>query len=63
MLRLVGSMVGDVVLTREEIEGLMADLLVSKQPATGRTRFSEWLAKNAAALGTRYASELQRHYK
>jgi NADH dehydrogenase len=63
MLRLVGPMVGDVVLTREEIEGLMADLLVSKQPATGRTRFSEWLAKNAAALGTRYASELQRHYK
>jgi len=63
MLRLVGPMVGDVVLTREEIEGLMADLLLSKQPATGRTRFSAWLAKNAAALGTRYASELQRHYK
>jgi NADH dehydrogenase len=63
MLRLVGPMVGDVVLTREEIEGLMADLLLSKQPATGRTRLSAWLAKNAAALGTRYASELQRHYK
>ena len=63
MLRFVGPMVGDVILTREEIEGLMADLLVSKQPATGQTRFSEWLAKNAAGLGTRYSSELQRHYK
>src|SRR4029077_1014515 len=40
MLRVVGPIVGDVVLTREEIDGLMADLLVSKQPATGRTRFS-----------------------
>lgn len=63
MLRLVGPMVGDVVLTREEIEGLMADLLVSKQPATGRTRFSAWLAENATVLGSRYASELRRHYR
>jgi NADH dehydrogenase len=63
MLRFVGPIVGDVILTREEIEGLMANLLVSKQPATGQTRFSEWLVKNAAILGTRYASELQRHYR
>jgi NADH dehydrogenase len=63
MLRCIGPIVGDVILTREEIEGLMADLLVSKQPATGQTRFSSWLTKNANALGTRYASELQRHYQ
>jgi uncharacterized protein YbjT (DUF2867 family) len=63
MLRLVGPMVGDVVLTREEIEGLMADLLLSKQPATGRTRFSAWLAENAIVLGSRYVSELRRHYR
>jgi uncharacterized protein YbjT (DUF2867 family) len=63
MLRLVGPMVGDVVLTREEIEGLMADLLLSKQPATGRTRFSAWLAENATVLGSRYVSELRRHYR
>jgi uncharacterized protein YbjT (DUF2867 family) len=63
LLRFVGPIVGDVVLTREEIEGLMAELLVSNQPATGQTRFSEWLAKNAAGLGARYSSELQRHYR
>jgi uncharacterized protein YbjT (DUF2867 family) len=63
MLRCVGPIVGDVILTREEIEGLMADLLVSKQPATGQTQFSEWLAKNGTVLGTRYASEVERHYK
>jgi uncharacterized protein YbjT (DUF2867 family) len=62
LLRLVGPAVGDVILTREEIEGLMANLLVSKQQATATTRFSEWLAQNAAILGTRYASEFQRHY-
>jgi uncharacterized protein YbjT (DUF2867 family) len=63
MLRVVGPIVGDVVLTRDEIDGLMADLLVSKQPATGWTRFSAWLAENASVLGTRYASELGRHYQ
>ena len=63
MLRLVGLIVDDVILTREEIEGLMANLLVSKQPATGQTRFSEWLEQNASVLGTQYTSELQRHYR
>jgi len=62
-LRLVGPIVGDVVLTREEIAGLMADLLVSNQPATGQTRFSEWLVRNGTVLGSKYASELQRHYQ
>jgi NADH dehydrogenase len=63
MLRFVGPIVGDVILTREEIEGLMANLLVSKQPATGQTRFSDWLSNNAAGLGASYSSELQRHYQ
>jgi NADH dehydrogenase len=63
MLRFVGPIVGDVILTREEIEGLMANLLVSKQSAMGQTRFTEWLAQNAAVLGKRYTSELRRHYR
>lgn len=63
MLRLAGPVIGDVILTREEIEGLMANLLVSKVPATGHTRFSSWLAQYAAVLGTRYTSELERHYQ
>ena len=62
-LRLINPIVGDVILTREEIEGLMANLLVSKQPATGQTRFTDWLAKNASILGTKYACELARHYR
>jgi uncharacterized protein YbjT (DUF2867 family) len=63
ILRLINPFVGDVILTGEEIEGLMANLLVSKQQATGQARFSEWLAKNASILGTKYTSELKRHYR
>jgi NADH dehydrogenase len=63
MLGLIEPLVGDVVLTREEIVGLETNLLVSKQPATGRTLFSDWLARNASTLGTTYTSELKRHYR
>lgn len=62
LLRFVGRALGDVILTREEIDGLTANLLVSKCPPTGRTRFSDWLARHAGTLGLRYSSELQRHY-
>ncbi len=62
MARLVGHLVNDVVLTKEEIEGLMADLLVSDQPPTGKTRLSAWLAAHAQSIGQSYASELARHY-
>lgn len=61
--RLLGSAVGDVILTREEIEGLMAGLLVSTQPAQCPTRFSDWLEQNASSIGVRYTSELARHYR
>jgi NADH dehydrogenase len=60
---LLSVVLRDVLLTREEIEGLMAELLVSHAPATGRTRLSDWLLKNSHKVGTRYASELARHYR
>ena len=53
----------DVVLTRDEILGLMSDLLISSTSPLGETRFSQWLEENAATVGTRYASELSRHYR
>src|SRR6185369_4953443 len=57
-----GRLLRDVLLTAEELAGLMANLLVSAHPATGRTLFSQWLAENAGNLGREYASELARHY-
>lgn len=59
---ILGLFVRDRILTREEIDGLMAGLLVSSAPPTGRTRLSEWLTANAGALGSSYASEVKRHY-
>jgi NADH dehydrogenase len=60
--KIIGRLVGDVVLTRDEVAGLMAGLLVSDDPPTGPTRLSEWLDRNADRVGTSYASELRRHY-
>lgn len=54
--------VGDVILTPEEVDGLMANLLVSKEPPLGRTAFKDWLEENKATVGEKYASELKRHY-
>ena len=57
---LVGRMVGDVVITRDEIAGLMANLLhVDSQPV-GTTKLTAWAAENADRLGRSYTSELSR---
>jgi len=63
MAKLIGYLVGDVVITQDEIEGLMANLLVSENPPTGQTSFCRWLERNREHIGVRYASELARHYR
>jgi NADH dehydrogenase len=60
--RVLGLALSDVMLTRDELEGLMANLLVSDHAPTGHTRFSDWISANGATLGKRYASEIRRHY-
>jgi hypothetical protein len=60
---IVGATVGDVLLTRDEVTGLMAGLLVSDGPPAGRTRLSDWLDRNADRVGKEYVSELQLHYR
>ena len=59
---LLSRLAGYMVLTRDEIDGLMAGLLVSHSPPTGQVRLSDWLKENRDRLGTRYASELSRHF-
>ena len=63
LAQVIGRLLGDVTLTRQELDGLMASLLVSSGPPTGRTLLSEWLAQHAETVGVRYASEVQRHYR
>ncbi len=60
--QLIGLFVGDVVLTPEEVDGLMANLLVSKEAARGKICFKDWLMENRDVIGKKYASELKRHY-
>ena len=57
---LLGSLVGDVVVTKEEIEGLMADLLHVDALPAGRTVLTDWIRSHADTLGRCYTSELAR---
>lgn len=57
---ILGKCVGDVMITREEIKGLMADLLSVDSPPVGTTRLSNWMREHADTLGRRYTSELAR---
>jgi NADH dehydrogenase len=59
----VGLLVRDVMLTRQELEGLMDELLVSKEAPRGRRHVDDWLLMSAESLGKRYASELDRHFR
>lgn len=58
--RLVGLLMNDVLLTRDEIEGLMAGLLDVDSPPAGMTKLTHWAREHAASLGKHYASELAR---
>jgi NADH dehydrogenase len=55
-----GAIVGDVVITRDEIEGLMADLLYVEAPPAGQIVLTEWVKGHADTLGCHYTSELAR---
>jgi uncharacterized protein YbjT (DUF2867 family) len=61
--RFISLFIGDVLITKEEVDGLMAGLLVSPDPPRGSTRLSDWLEANRETVGMKYASEIARHYK
>ena len=60
---LVGLLMRDMALTRDEVVGLMDGLLTSDEPPTGTTRLNDWLAENGDGLGRRYVSELRRNLR
>ena len=57
---LLGQIMGDVMITPDEVKGLMAGLLYVESPPAGTTRLTDWAKENAASLGARYASEVLR---
>jgi uncharacterized protein YbjT (DUF2867 family) len=60
--RIVGQVLGDVILTRAELSGLMDEMLTSKQAPNAPTRFSEWIEEHRDQVGRSYSSELGRHF-
>ncbi len=60
--KVIGLAVRDVILTSQELRGLMEEMLTSKQTPNGTTKFSDWLETYQDRLGSSYTSELNRHY-
>jgi NADH dehydrogenase len=56
----LGRLLGDVLITRDEIRGLMDDLLYVDAPPAGTTRLTDWAQAHADKLGRHYANELAR---
>jgi NADH dehydrogenase len=58
--RIIGWFMNDVFITREEIKGLMDDLLYVNAPPAGTTKLTDWMRAHSATLGVHYANELAR---
>ena len=61
--RVIGRIVNDVTLNEPELEGLMQELLVSRERPRGTRRLDNWLLSSADLIGREYASELDRHWR
>lgn len=57
---LIGHLVDDVLVTKDEITGLMAGLLAVDAPPAGSTRLTDWLRQHRETIGKRYTSEMDR---
>ncbi|MBT7073842.1 MAG: NAD(P)H-binding protein [Anaerolineae bacterium] len=61
--QIIGLFVGDIILTQEEVDGLMRGLLVSPDEPLGKIHLADWLDKKKNSVGMKYASELKKHYQ
>ncbi|HEY3915538.1 MAG TPA: NAD-dependent epimerase/dehydratase family protein [Verrucomicrobiae bacterium] len=58
--RLLGFFLRDVIITREEIRGLMEGRLYVDSPSASTTKLSEWIDQHKETLGLNYTSEIAR---
>ncbi len=63
IVSVLNRITGDIVLTKDELHGLMADLIVTDSEPIGATKLSDWLVDHADTVGAQYHSELARHFK
>src|SRR5437870_7400463 len=61
--KVIGRLAKDVTLNEPELQGLMQELLVSREKPRGTRRLDNWLLSNADGIGRSYASELERHWR
>jgi NADH dehydrogenase len=60
-LAAAGRVMGEVILSRQELDGLMTELLLSHEPPRGTHSVLDWLAQHASDAGKVYSSEFERH--
>lgn len=58
--RITGLFVRDVIITRDEIRGLMENRLCVDAPPLGSTKLTEWVERHKDTLGRHYTSEMAR---
>lgn len=63
LAKLLGPLLRDVLLTRDELHGLMEERLYVGKDCIEGTRFTAWARENADLLGRRYTNETQRHHR
>jgi nucleoside-diphosphate-sugar epimerase len=56
----LGLFVGDIIITPEEIRGLMEGRLCVEAPPLGTTKLTEWVEQHKESLGRTYTSEMAR---
>jgi NADH dehydrogenase len=61
--KILGFALRDVILTSNELRGLMLEMLTSTQFPNASTKFSDWLEMNKSTIGTHYSSEVTRHFR
>jgi NADH dehydrogenase len=61
-LYIMKLLLGDIVLTREELLGLKQELLISHQPPLGAQSVKTWLIEHGEQLGRHYVNDLNRHF-
>ncbi|MBT3315671.1 MAG: NAD(P)H-binding protein [Anaerolineae bacterium] len=61
--QIIGKFVGDIVLTQDEVDGLMRGLLISSNPPRAKTHLADWLKEKKGSVGMKYASEMKKHYR
>jgi NADH dehydrogenase len=61
--KLIGAVLHDVLLTRDEYRSMSQGLADSDAPATGSIALSDWLEEHGDTLGRQYANELDLHFR